>query len=98
MATIKWAVTTDGTFDFNDPANWHFGTVPGAFDIAQFDQNACDTVTGTATGAELLVTQGGIDLTGSYTIPGAMPTELAIDGAFAALLIDTGDSISGTGN
>jgi len=98
MATIKWAVTTDGTFDFNDPANWQFGTVPGAFDIAQFDQNAFDTVTGNATVAEFLVTQGGIDLTGSYTISGAMPTELAIDGAFAALLIDTGASISGTGN
>jgi len=38
MATIKWAVTTDGAFDFNDPANWQFGTVPGAFDIAYFDQ------------------------------------------------------------
>jgi autotransporter-associated beta strand protein len=98
MATIKWAVTTDGTFDFNDPANWQFGTVPGAFDIAQFDLNATDTVTGNATVAEFLVTQGGIDLTGSYTISGAQPTELAIDGAFAALLIDTGASISGTGN
>jgi fibronectin-binding autotransporter adhesin len=98
MATIKWAVTTDGTFDFNDPANWQFGTVPGAFDIAQFDQNAFDTVTGNATVAEFLVTQGAIDLTGSYTISGAQATELAIDGAFAALLIDTSASISGTGN
>jgi hypothetical protein len=71
MATIKWAVTTDGAFDFNDPANWQFGTVPGAFDIAQFDQNAFDTVTGNATVAEFLVTQGAIDLTGSYTISGA---------------------------
>ena len=77
MATIKWAVTTEGTFDFNDPSNWQFGTVPGAFDIAQFDQPVFNTVTGNATVAELLITQGSIDLTGSYTMSGAQPTELA---------------------
>jgi hypothetical protein len=37
MATKQWAVTTSGTFDFNDPANWQFGTVPGIFDTAQFN-------------------------------------------------------------
>ena len=86
MATIKWAVTTEGTFDFNDPSNWQFGTVPGAFDIAQFDQPVFNTVTGNATVAELLITQGSIDLTGSYTMSGAQPTELAISSrkAFAS--------------
>ena len=98
MATIKWAVTTEGTFDFNDPSNWQFGTVPGAFDIAQFDQPVFNTVTGNATVAELLITQGSIDLTGSYTMSGAQPTELAIDGGLAELLIVPGASISGTGN
>ena len=50
MATIKWAVTTItniGGFDFNDPANWQFGIVPGPFDIAQFDQNLPTVVTAT---------------------------------------------------
>src|SRR5437879_6230072 len=98
MATIKCAVTTEGTFDFNDPSNWQFGTVPGAFDIAQFDQPVFNTVTGNATVAELLITQGSIDLTGSYTMSGAQPTELAIDGGLAELLIVPGASISGTGN
>jgi autotransporter-associated beta strand protein len=98
MATIKWAVTTDGTFDFNDPSNWQFGTVPGAFDIGQFDQPVFDTVTGNANLAELLITQGAIELTGSYTMSGAQPSELAIDGVTTAVLVDPGASISGTGN
>src|SRR5438552_8495687 len=98
MATIKWAVTTAGTFDFNDPSNWQFGTVPGAFDIAQFDQPVSDTVTGNATVAELRFTSGSTDLTGSYTMSGAQPTELAIDGGLTELLIVPGASISGTGN
>src|SRR5438105_212765 len=98
MATIKWAVTTEGTFDFNDPSNWQFGTVPGAFDIAQFDQPVFATVTGNATVAELLITQGSIVLTGSYTMSGAQPSELAIDGGLAAVLVDPGASVSGTGN
>ena len=100
MATRQWAVTTNGTFDFNNPANWQFGTVPGVFDIAQFDTPASDDrVTGSATIAELLITQGGITLTGSYTMSGAQPTELAIGGsAFTFVLIDYGASISGTGN
>src|SRR5438552_15250016 len=97
MATIKWAVTTAGTFDFNDPSNWQFGTVPGAFDIAEFDQPVFDTVTGNATVAELRFTSGAIELTGSYTISGAQFTELAIDGVTTAVLIDAGASISGTG-
>src|SRR5437870_2853949 len=97
MATIKWAVTTFGTFDFNDPANWQFGTVPGAFDIAQFDQNAFDTVTGNATVAELSVTHGGVQLAGSYTLSGAQLTELAI-GSLSTVFIEAGASISGTGN
>ena len=49
MATRQWAVTTSGTFGFNDPANWQFRTAPGIFDIAQFNQNVDDTVTGNAT-------------------------------------------------
>jgi len=98
MATIKWAVTTFGTFDFNDPANWQFGTVPGALDIAQFDQNFANIVTGDARIAELLVTQGLIDVTGSYTISGAQSTELAVSSGGAALFIEPGASISGTGN
>src|SRR5207237_9545996 len=98
MATIKWAVTTEGTFDFNDPSNWQFGTVPGAFDIAQFDQPVFATVTGNATVAELLITQGSIVLTGSYTMSGAQPSELALDGGLAAVQVATARSVPGTGN
>ena len=72
----QWAVTTNGTFDFNDPANWQFGTVPGVLDTAQFNTNVIDTVTGSATLAELLITQGLITLTGSYAMSGAQPTGL----------------------
>ena|SRR5438105_633477 len=97
MATRNGAVTTDGTFDFNNPANWQFGIVPGAFDIAEFDQPVFDTVTGNATVAELRFTSGAIALAGSYTISGAQFTELAIDGPVTAVLIDAGASISGTG-
>jgi hypothetical protein len=61
----QWAVTTNGTFDFNDPANWQFGAVPGVLDVASFNQNVIDTVTGNANVAELLVSQGSISLTGS---------------------------------
>jgi hypothetical protein len=75
MATRQWAVNADGTFDFNNPANWVFATVPGAVDVAQFNTNATDTVTGDATVAELLVTQGTIDLAGSYTMSGAQATD-----------------------
>jgi hypothetical protein len=96
MATRQWAVNTNGTFDFNNPANWVFATVPGAVDVAQFNTNATDTVTGDATVAELLVTQGTIDLTGSYTMSGAQATELSVTSA--SLTIDAGASISGTGN
>src|SRR5215471_18205816 len=100
MALRQWAVTTNGTFDFNDPNNWKFGTAPGIFDIAQFDQPVSDeTVTGSATIAELLITQGIIRLTGSYTMSGAQPTELAISSSgLTLLIIDYGASISGTGN
>src|SRR5262249_17234385 len=97
MATIKWAVTTDGTFDFNDPANWQFGTVPNGFDIAQFDQPVADTWTGNATVAELLITDGLLILEGAYTMSGAQATELSV-AAGAQLAIDVGASISGTGN
>jgi hypothetical protein len=45
----QWAVTTSGTFDFNDPNNWQSGIVPGFFDVAQFNTNVVDTVTGNAT-------------------------------------------------
>src|SRR5438477_1083428 len=95
MATRQWAVTADGTFDFNDPANWVFGTVPGAFDVAQFATFAHDTVTGNATVAQILVTEDTIHLTGSYTMSGAQGIELSLINA--SLFIDAGASISGTG-
>ena len=81
MATRQWVVTTNGTDDFNNPANWAFGILPDAVDIAQFNTAVTDTVTGNATIAEILVTQGNINLTGSYTITGAQPTEISISTA-----------------
>ena len=93
----QWAVTTNGTFDFNDPANWQFGTVPGVLDTAQFDTNVNDTVTGSATIAELQVDLGLITLTGSYTLSGAQPTELAT-GVDGGLIIAPGASVSGAGS
>src|SRR5689334_10170310 len=98
MAIIKWAATTDGTCEFNDPSDRKYGTVPAGFDIGQFDQPGFDTVTGNATVAELLISQGSIELTGSYTMSGAQPTELAIDGGTTAVLVDSGAWISGSGN
>src|SRR6476660_3854727 len=92
----QWTVTTNGTFDFNDPNNWQFATVPGPLDVAQFNTGATDTVTGNATVAELLITQGSFTLTGSYTMSGVQATELST--AFANLTISAGASISGTGN
>src|SRR5437660_8708592 len=92
----QWAVTTNGTFDFNDPNNWQFATVPGPLDAAQFNTSVVDTVTGNATLAELLISQGLIELTGSYTMSGVQPTELSI--ANGTLFIDAGASISGSGN
>src|SRR6476469_3101235 len=93
----QWIVTTNGTFDFNDPNNWQFATVPGVLDTAQFNTNVTDTVTGSATLAELLITQGLITLTGSYAMSGTQPTELAISGG-GDLVIAAGSSISGSGN
>ena len=55
-----------------------------------------DNVTGDATIAALLISAGTIELSGSYTMSGAQPTELSID--IAALTIGPGASISGTGN
>ena len=93
----QWAVTTNGTFDFNDPNNWQFATVPGVLDTAQFNTNVTDTVTGNATLAELLITQGLITLTGSYTMSGTQPTELAIANGGACSSAPAA-SIAGTGN
>jgi hypothetical protein len=51
MATRQWAVTANGTFDFNNAANWQFGVVPDAIDTAQLNALATttDTITGNAT-------------------------------------------------
>jgi autotransporter-associated beta strand protein len=96
MATRQWAVTANGTFDFNNVANWQFGIVPDTIDIAQFNTGVTDTVTGNATIAEIQVTQGNIDLTGSYTITGAQPTEISVSTAgFDSLVIEQGASVVG---
>src|SRR5215472_10753501 len=96
MATRQWVVTTSGTDDFNNPANWAFGIVPGAADIAQFNGGAIDTVTGNATIAEILVTAGTVDLTGSYTVTGAQPTEISVSTTgFDSLVIEQGASVEG---
>jgi len=57
----QWAVTTNGTFDFNDPANWQFGIVPGILDAAAFNTNVNDTVTGNAT-----IHRGAADRPGAH--------------------------------
>jgi hypothetical protein len=93
----QWAVTTNGTFDFNDPANWQFGIVPGILDAAAFNTNVNDTVTGNATIAELQIDLGLITLTGSYTLSGAQPTELST-GVDGGLIIAPGASVSGAGS
>src|SRR5215472_16883931 len=96
MATRQWVVTTSGTDDFNNPANWAFGIVPGAADIAQFNTTVIDTVTGNATIAEILVTAGTVELTGSYTITGAQPTEISVSTVgFDTLVIEQGASVEG---
>jgi hypothetical protein len=75
MATRQWAVTASGTFDFGDAANWTFGATPGVADIAQFNTGATDTITGSATLAELLFTSGAYALSESpMSIPGSLPS------------------------
>ena len=88
----QWAVTTNGTFDFNNPTNWQFGIVPGILDAAAFNTNVNDTVTGNATIAELQIDLGLITLTGSYTLSGAQPTELST-GVDGGLIIAPGASV-----
>src|SRR5579872_1099898 len=98
MATRSWVVGANGTFSFNSPANWLYGVAPGPVDIAQFNTSDTDTVTGNATIGELLVTLGQINLTGSYAITRAQPTEISIapDGAnFAELVIQQGATVAG---
>jgi fibronectin-binding autotransporter adhesin len=98
MATRNWVVPNAGTYSFNSPANWAFGIVPGAADIAQFNTSAGYTVTGNGTIAELLVNLGQVSLTGSYTISGAQPTEISVapSGANAAdLVIEQGARVAG---
>src|SRR5580704_12640309 len=81
MATRQWVTSAGGTFDFNNPANWAFGVVPDAIDIAQFNTGAVDAITGNATLAEILASQGVYTLAGTYTISGAQPTELSVTAA-----------------
>jgi autotransporter-associated beta strand protein len=96
MATRQWAVTTNGTFDFNNPANWAFGVAPSAFDIAQFGANVTDTITGNGTIAEIAVTAGSYSLAGTYAISGAQPTELSIaTSGIASLTILPGALVDG---
>jgi hypothetical protein len=86
MATRQWAVSTNGTDDFNNPANWAFGIVPGVVDIAQFNTGAIDTVSGNATIAEILISNGTYSLAGTYTISGAQATELSVTGGTLTIL------------
>src|SRR5215471_6797801 len=94
----QWAVTTSGTFDFNDPANWLFGVVPGVLDAAAFTTAVNDTVTGNANIAALLLNTAGevIHLTGSYTMSGAQTNEILLTAG--NLIIEAGGSVSGPGN
>src|SRR5579872_4878836 len=78
MATRQWTNSVSGTFDFNNPANWAFGVVPDAIDIAQLNSGAVDTITGNATIAEILASLGTYSLAGTYAISGAQPTELSV--------------------
>jgi len=87
MATRQWIINAGGTFDFNNPANWTLGVVPDAIDIAQLNTGAVDMITGNATVAELLVTQGVYALAGTYTISGAQPTELSVTAGSVAVAI-----------
>src|SRR6516165_8446215 len=95
MATRQWSVTANGTFDFNNPSNWAFGIVPAGLDIAQFNTGAIDTVTGNATVAEIVVSQGTYSISGTYTISGAQATELSISGISSNLTILPGALIDG---
>jgi hypothetical protein len=79
MATRQWLISTNGTYDFNNPIDWQFDVVPSLSDIAQFNTGAVDTITGNAEIAELLITNGRLAITGAYTISGAQATELSLD-------------------
>jgi len=56
MATRQWLISTNGTYDFNNPVDWQFGVIPSLSDVALFNTGAVDTITGNASIAELLIT------------------------------------------
>jgi hypothetical protein len=94
MATRQWSVTANGSFEFNTPANWAFGVVPGGLEIAQFNTGSIDTVTGNATVAEILVAHGTYSLAGTYTISGVQASELSVS-VVSQLTIQQGALING---
>src|SRR5579872_4219584 len=85
MTTRQWLVATNGTYDFNNPADWQFGAVPSAIDIAQFSTGVVDTITGNATIAGIVVGSGNFALAGTYAISGTQPTELTVNGSLTIL-------------
>jgi len=87
MATRQWLISTNGTYDFNNPVDWQFGVIPSLSDVALFNTGAVDTITGNASIAELLITNSQLAITGSYTISGAQATELSlVAGGYSAFL------------
>jgi autotransporter-associated beta strand protein len=100
MATRQWIIGANGTFDFNNPANWAFGVAPGPFDIAQFNVNQAvnDTIAGSASVAELIFNAGFYSLAGAYAISGVQATELSVagGGVIDALTILPGAIINGS--
>ena len=93
MATRQWSVTTNGTYDFNGAANWQFGVVPDAIDVALLNTGANDTITGNATIAQIRTFSGAYSLAGTYTISGVLPTEISVSGSQLTIL--PGASING---
>src|SRR5689334_12398222 len=85
MTTRQWLVTTNGAYDFNNPADWQFGLVPSAIDIAQFSTGVVDTITGNATIAGIVAGSGNFALAGTSAISGTQPTELTVNGSLTIL-------------
>jgi autotransporter-associated beta strand protein len=80
MVLRYWSVTTNGTYDFNNPANWLYGSLPSALDTAAFETAVTDTITGNATLGEILVSATGsvISLAGMFSISNVQSTELSV--------------------
>jgi hypothetical protein len=82
---VNWTGSA-GDSDFNNPANWDGGSLPGAGDVAAFNNQSATLSSGTAIGT--LNARRSVTINGGSTTGGTGP--LTINGATAINSQDTG--------